>query len=491
MGLIRKQAARSSVGIALGTVIGALNTIIVLPKAFEAFPEGWGLMKVLLAYGLILSQICSFGSSTIFVRFSPKYAGFSLRNLHAFAIFLPTLALLAFALLLAVTGTKTIAWINEEDAYLLQDKLILLWVLTLVLTYALSISGFLGSIFKTIVYQTLNELFLKVAYLIISVGYLFNYYSFEVLLLLYIGTYAVVFVVLALYAFFHGLRLGNPLESPEKPEVLRYGFYAILDKGASIIVNNLDIIMISIMIDLENVAYYTLAFYIGSVVLIPQKALQMIAHPVAAKAIENDDMVQLSEVYRKSALNQLAIGGLIFLGIWVSIKEVFELLPGKFGGGQWVVLFIGLSKMFYLMSGINAGIIVYSSWYRANFVLNVMLLFLTILTNYLLIPVMGVDGAALATAISFLIYNVAKTIFVKQKFGIHPFDKKFGYTLLLLLVISSFGYFVNLGLDSKLATIIIKSSLATGLALFLMLIFRLTPDISDYLLAIRKRWIKR
>jgi L-cystine uptake protein TcyP (sodium:dicarboxylate symporter family) len=86
---------------------------------------------------------------------------------------------------------------------------------------------------------------------------------------------------------------------------------------------------------------------------------------------------------------------------------------------------------------------------------------------------------------------VAKTIFVKQKFGIHPFDKKFGYTLLLLLVISSFGYFVNLGLDSKLATIIIKSSLATGLALFLMLIFRLTPDISDYLLAIRKRWIKR
>jgi hypothetical protein len=53
------------------------------------------------------------------------------------------------------------------------------------------------------------------------------------------------------------------------------------------------------------------------------------------------------------------------------------------------------------------------------------------------------------------------------------------------------GYFVNLGLDSKLATIIIKSFLAAGLALFLMLIFRLTPDISDYLLAIRKRWIKR
>ena len=34
------------VSIILGTLFGAVNTILVLPRAFEGFEEGWGLIKV-------------------------------------------------------------------------------------------------------------------------------------------------------------------------------------------------------------------------------------------------------------------------------------------------------------------------------------------------------------------------------------------------------------------------------------------------------------
>jgi len=487
LGIIRKQAARSSFGIALGTMLGAVNTILILPLAFKEFPEGWGLMKVIIAYGLIFSQICSFGSSTIFVRFSPKYSGQSLSDLHAFALLLPSIGLIILALAFSFFGGYFISLVNEADAILLQDKLMLLFVLTAALTYTLALSGYLGSILKTTLYQTFNELLTKVLYLLISVGYFFDLYDFYTLLVLYIGSYGFIFVAVLIYSLKQGLRVGSAMKAPEKAEITRYGLYAILDKGSSILVNNLDIIMIAVMIDLENVAYYTLAFYIGSVVLIPQKALQMIAHPVAAKAIQESDFVLLADVYKRSALNQLLIGGFIFLCIWVNVKEIFNLLPDKFGGGQWVVLFIGLSKMFYLMSGINAGIIVYSAYYRVNFVLNVVLVLITILTNYWLIPLYGVNGAALATAIAFLIYNAAKTIYVYFKFQIQPIDSKFLLTLIILIALSISGYFILMPGSSLFLSIMMKSVLFSGIFVAFVNYLNLAPDLQRFASEILKK----
>ena len=55
MGIVAKQSARNSLALATGLVLGAVNTMFVLPKAFEGFEEGWGLLRILTAWGTILA----------------------------------------------------------------------------------------------------------------------------------------------------------------------------------------------------------------------------------------------------------------------------------------------------------------------------------------------------------------------------------------------------------------------------------------------------
>ena len=100
-----------------------------------------------------------------------------------------------------------------------------------------------------------------------------------------------------------------------------------------------------------------------------------------------------------------------------------------------------------MVSGLNAQIIINSKYYRYDLITSVFLVFVTILTNFLLIPKYGINGAAMATAISILLFNLIRLILIKVKMNMHPFSLQSIYTILLLLgiyfiisFIPNFGY---------------------------------------------------
>ena len=132
-----------------------------------------------------------------------------------------------------------------------------------------------------------------------------------------------------------------------------------------------------------------------------------------AKALEKQDYKEIQTLYTKSSINQLIIGGVLFLCIWLNIDEIFSLLPSKFQGGKWVVFYIAIAQMFNMLTGINGTIIVNSRYYRYDLYTNVILVFTTITTNYFLILRYGINGAAMATAISILLFNLIRLILIK------------------------------------------------------------------------------
>ena len=76
-----------------------------------------------------------------------------------------------------------------------------------------------------------------------------------------------------------------------------------------------------------------------------------------------------------------------------------------------------------------------SKYYKYDMIFNIVLLCLTIGVNYLLIPIYGIDGAAMATAISLFIFYTIKTFFVYFKLKMHPFTKKTFYTIASFFII--------------------------------------------------------
>ncbi|NNE55709.1 MAG: oligosaccharide flippase family protein [Flavobacteriales bacterium] len=484
MGIIAKQASRNLVFIALGFLAGALNTLIVLPQAFENDPENWGLLRSLIAWFMILSQIFSFGSTNILIRYFTRYKN-NPGPLLRFGLVVSALGILGLGLFIFFFGDQLISWSNGEHIDLLSDHFGLLFLLAANFIIFLTFQGYVNAILKSTFHQFLNETFLKSYYLGIAALYFFDLLNFQQLLVGLTGGYILATLALIAYSVTHGFTLRSQSSMlTERREMVNYGLYSILDRGAQTIVNNLDIIMIGLLIGLDDVGFFTLAAYIGTVTQMPQRAIQAIANPIVSKAIEQEDQGDLKHVYIQSALNQLILGGAIFLGIWVSIDELMSLMPGKYGNGKWVVLFIAISKLIYMTSGVSGGIIVYSKYFRVNLRFNLILIVLTITTNYFLVSPrffdLGINGAAIATAMTYLIYNGAKLVFIRRKFGLQPLTRQVLIAVLLIAFLAVPLHMWTPFAEKAILAIGLKSALAVTVFSSLAVALKLSPDLNNF-----------
>jgi len=244
--------------------------------------------------------------------------------------------------------------------------------------------------------------------------------------------------------------------------------------------------MVGSLLDLEQVAFYTVAFFIGNAIKVPGKSVSTISIPLLAKAWEKQDYKEIQTLYTKSSVNQLIIGGVLFLCIWLNIDEIFSLLPLKFQGGKYVVFYIGLSQLFNIASGVNGAIIINSKYYKYDLYTNLLLVGITIASNLILIPKYGIDGAAMATAISVLLFNLIRLVLIKVKMNMHPFSLNSFKTLLVLFII----YYLLHALPKSsilLLDIFWKSSIAIILYIPLVLWLKLSEDITKFSEELRKK----
>ncbi|MGB0423630.1 MAG: lipopolysaccharide biosynthesis protein [Flavobacteriales bacterium] len=483
MGIIANQASRNSISILVGTIAGAINTLFVLPRAFNDHPEQWGIISILLAWGVILSQLFNNGAGNLIIRFLPKLSSSEQPKLLGLSMLLTSVGTLLFLISFGLFGEDIIGWISPGDAKVISNNVILLLVLTASLIFFSSFVGYVTAILKSTVVQFLQEVVLKMTYLLIAILYWQDCISYTSMLWALVLSYTLVAAFLVFYAFAMGFRISSPALLKNKTKYLTYSFYSILDRGANMIVSRLDILMIGIILGIESVAFYVLAFYIGAVTQMPQKSIMAIANPIAAKAIANKDDEDLKHVYQQSSRMQLLLGGGLFACIWVSISELMQLFPAKFQGAELVVLFIGLSKLFYMATGVSGGMIVYSEYYKKNLGLNIGLIVLTIVTNYFFLSSdyidMGITGAAIATCITLAVYNIGKIIVIKRKFNLLPFSPKY-WGAAAIIPICSMIYFIQLPLHPFFG-IILKSGTCFVLFVALERMFNLAPEISQIL----------
>jgi len=215
--------------------------------------------------------------------------------------------------------------------------------------------------------------------------------------------------------------------------------------------------MIAYLLKLSNVAIYGLAFFIAATLMIPQKALMAPILPLVSRALKENSLSEVKKLYMQSSLNQLIIGGALFVLLWSSIDGIYQLIPGEFSQGKWVVFYIGISRLLILGTGISGPIIIYSKYYRINLVFNLFLVGLTIFSNYILINKYGMTGAAIATAITFLTYNILKVVYIQYRFKMQPLTAETIKSIIVLLIAGFVGSYIEIFAQFPLISIVVKS----------------------------------
>jgi O-antigen/teichoic acid export membrane protein len=254
--------------------------------------------------------------------------------------------------------------------------------------------------------------------------------------------------------------------------------FSILNGLTVIMIQNVDLIMINKMMGLDAAGVYAICFFFGIVVSLPARSIYKIANVAAAEAWKNEDRKTLKDIYEKSCLTLFVIGSYLFLGVWLNIDNIIQIVGPEYLSGKWVIFFIGLGCLLDMATGANSSLMGTSKYYKVQSYLLLVLVVLLVSLNLLLIPRYGLTGAAVSSAASLGVLNLLRYLFLYFKYGLQPYNKRFIY----ILLISAFAYFPAFALPLHFHYIIdllIRSTIFSLLFLLPVYFFKISADLNQ------------
>lgn len=428
MGIIKRQGIKQSIVTYLGVIVGFASTIWIYPLDEDIY----GVARFLLAAASFLGAFAFLGVTSWSIRFFSVFQ--NEKNGHnGFLSILLSASNLAFILFMGLLYfLKTpfldmLGFLNmQPDRF--QDNFIYVAILTYLLVMASLMSAYISNFQRIVAPELLTNFFIKVSLPILVLGYYFDYLGTVNFIVFLIIVHLLVLIGLFAYAAYLGqLKLNfnwRFLKRPLLKEMTDYALFSILGAVGSQMATRLDLIMIGALLpDIKSVTIYALALNLASVIEVPYRAFNKIASPIIARQNEANNKTEVLDIYQRSSIGLLIAGLLIFLAVWVSIDQIFLLAtnPAPLLAGKSVVLYLGLAKIIDMATGINGQIIAYSKYYRVNVIAISILAIINVMTNYYLIPLYGINGAALATLISLATFNIFKFLYVWVVFKMQPF----------------------------------------------------------------------
>lgn len=480
MGIIEKQATKNAIYSYLGAFLGFIT---VMWSSHLLSPDENGLTRILVSTAVLFSQFANLGFNTVTVRFFPYFRNKD-KGHHGYLFYGIITSLMGFLICLACfyIFKDKIVESNAEKSKLLVDYLIYLVPLTFFTLFFGLFDYYLRACYSSVIGSSAKDFTQRVLILMSLALYFLKVVDFSTFVLLYVLSTCIPAFILLFYIIrlkeWHVKPVRGFVSKELRSEMVKLSLFSILSGGAGMLITNIDILMVNQQLGLKETGIYGIAFYFGTIIIIPSRSLLRIAISIVAEAFKRDDYKEIADLYRKSCSTQLTIGLLLFIGIWSNIDNIMALLPDEYASGRNVILLISAGYLIDMGTGINSSIIVSSKYYRYDGYFMIIILLLTILSNYILIPIYGIAGSALATAITMATYNLMRWLFIYFKYQMQPYD--INTVKLLLIAVLAFlpGYFIP-RIPYLFVDIAIRSAIVSGLFILLILKAECSPEINS------------
>ena len=230
-----------------------------------------------------------------------------------------------------------------------------------------------------------------------------------------------------------------------RKDFIFYTLFLVATSLSSNIIPVLNTFFVSGKLGLSIAGINTIAVYIASMVEIPYRSLAAISRPHISQGMKDDNMLEVNALIKNVSLHQFMASSLIFLLIWINIDLVYSLIPNGniYVEAKFVVLILSLVKIINTSLNVGATVLSYSRYYYYSLLFTIILAVVAIVMNIKLIPIMGMEGAALASLISYVVYYVLLLTFVNYKIKVSPFSVKELQTLIIVLILFVFDYTIQ------------------------------------------------
>lgn len=498
MGIIKRQTIQSSIYAYAGVAVGFLTQGIWFPNLFEG-TQVVGLLTLLISLAQVLAQASNLGINGAGGRYFPYFRNADKQhNGYLFIASLTTLAGFSLCVLALWLARPWVIDFYQKDSSLFVDYYYLLIPLTLFTVYFTVFDNYARLLYDPVTGTLLQQFVQRVLILLAGGLYWLGWVTLPQFLGVWLLAFFVPLVLIIISvardeALFFSRKFVS-LDTELRRNLTRYAGLTLTSALSTQIVWTIDKVMINSKQGLGDTGIYGTASYFAAVIAIPATALYKVSGTLIAESWKTNDLKNIATIYRKSCLNQLIAGCLVFVGVAANLPSVFRFLPSDYQAGYYVILWLGLGKLIDMATGVNGIIMNTSRYYTYDSLFFVALIFITIAANMLLIPRFGINGAAMGAALATMLYNLARTIFVGFAFQMQPFTWR--NLVVILLGLGVWWVSVQLPYPDAdapkwrfIVDIAWRSALITGLFGGAVLALNLSSDINQTVAGLRKRFL--
>ncbi|AWW29129.1 hypothetical protein DN752_02655 [Echinicola strongylocentroti] len=440
MGTIRTQSSQTTIIAYAGILIGFVGSALLRPKILS---EGEiGMLQLVLNTTALFASIFTLGTNLTTLKMVPEFKTKPEKK-RSFITF--SLLVGMVGLLLAVPVfllTKTFIFQTQDGGFEGFDYNNEFYLGMLVVIGFRIFQYILDAYLRTnhqplpgVIAESIIQKALPILGLVFFYFHLINFQQLIYLnLAIFILPVTISFVMLKRAKVFT-LGKPGPFTPDEKKTIAGISSSGILEILSGGLVLYIDTYMVQWLMGEAAVGVYTTLFFFGVVISVPAKAIRRVSIVTISESMAQGDYSTIQSIYKKSSQTLLVVGGLLFLGIWCNRYSVGAYLGESYAVAIPILLYIALAQLVDCITSVNYQIIAVSKHYYYNLFMGFLTLALLITTNYLLIPIMGVIGAAVASLIIMTLINGLRYFFLRQKYQLSPFTTENLKTILIIALV--------------------------------------------------------
>lgn len=490
MGIIARQSIKGTIVTYAGVFVGFLTTFFVLTRFLTA--EEIGLSRTLIDIATLFIGLAQLGTSSSIIRFFPYFkSGGDDRSSNGFffwTILIPLLGFLLFTFLYWILQAPIQARFAQNSPLIINYYYAVL-PLAFFMLYQTIFETNSNVLMRIVFPRAVRELFLRLFLLAVYLLYAFRIVSMDGFVALICGAYGLAALMNIIYLFAAGhISLRPDFHFVDRQLARKYLFYTLFQLTSSIataLAPILSSLFITSQMGLSSTGVFAIATYIAVMVSIPNRSLNAIANPQLAQTTKDGDIRGLSTLLKQVSCNSFLAGSFLLAAIWLNIDLIFHILPNgsTYAVANYVVLLLSLSQLLIATFNATLSVLNFSRFYYLSLLYSFVLTLSALFLNDWLVPIYGINGAALANLLSYTLYFVLLILTLAFCCHTHPFSVGHAKTLLLFVLMLGGGWAldrfcpsVNLWVASAIKTIILW-----GGAAVIALRWGISPEINQLL----------
>lgn len=438
MGVVVRQSIKGSIMNYLGVIVGFFTTFFIVTKYLTT--EEVGLTRVLVDASILLSGLAQLGTSTSAMRYYPYFKDGKERD-HGFfgwSVIIPFVGFIVFSILFFVFK-QPIENYFSQNSELFVDYIYFVIPMSFFMTYLLVFETNSNLLMRIVIPKFIREVGIRIMTLVVYLLYAFDIINLDGMVISLCLTYGIATLLNIIYLF-SLKKVSFKIEPAYVSKWLRkdfvfYTLFLIATSLAGNLIPVLNTFFVSGKLGLAVAGINTIAVYIASIVEIPYRSLAAISRPHISQGMKDNNMQEVNNMTKNVSLHQFMASMFIFFLIWINIDLVYALIPNGnvYDEAKFVVLILSAVKIINTSLNVGATVLSYSKYYYYSLLFTVILTVTAIYMNIKLIPIWGMEGAALASLVSYIVYYIFLLTFVNWKIKVSPLSMKELYTVIIIL----------------------------------------------------------